>query len=259
MNEHDLVKDTLDWFLPLKHEAAYTGAFMQGGRTFIDIGAHVGSWTLRLAPLFQRVICFEPDPRGFTALRKNIDLAGLTNVEVIGAAVSDKNGTAVLTLYPNPCTNTMLPSETGRVDQPLMGIEVPTVSIDEFVAERGITDIDFIKMDAEGAEMMIVPGALETLRTQRPDFFIELHGLFWRRLRAMMPWQECDVIDGGRCGLSLVRHRDAWPEFQMPDFRVYPHPSEPTAQDHEELRRAHGVPEEYCKPPTSGFLSVEGV
>jgi FkbM family methyltransferase len=256
----DLVQDTLDWFLPIKHEASLSAAFMQGGRTFIDVGAHVGTWTLRLAPLFERVYCFEPDPRGYEALKKNIARAGLTNVEVIGKAVSDKRGKAVLTIYPNPCTNTMLPRETGRVDLADGRIEVETISIDDFARERGITDLDFIKVDAEGAEMMIVPGALETLRAQRPDFYIEMHGLFYKRLRAMLDdIYESDVIDGGRTGMQLVRHRDAWPEFQMPDFRVYPHGTSPTIAELEELRRQHGIAPKDYKQPTSGFLSEDGV
>lgn len=253
-----LVQDTLDWFLPFKHEKTHTAAFLQGGRTFIDIGAHVGTWTLRLAPLFERVFAFEPDPRGYEALRRNIALAGLKNVEVIPKAVSDKTGRARLTIYPNPCSNTMLPAETNRVDVPDGEIEVETTSVDEFVRERGITDLDFIKVDAEGAEMAIVPGALETFRTQRPDFYIELHGLFYKRIRAMLDFYECDVIDGGRTGLVLARHRDQWPEFQMPDFRVYPHGTTPTVQDVEELRRQHGISEADYKQPTSGFLSEDG-
>lgn len=256
--EMHLVQDTLDWFLPFKHEQKLTAAFLQGGRTFIDIGAHVGTWTLRLAPLFERVYCFEPDPRGYEALKRNVSLAGLKHVEVIPKAVTDKTGRAHLTIFPNPCTNTMLPAETGRVDAPDGVIEVETTSVDEFVRERGITDLDFIKVDAEGAEMSIIPGAVETFRTQRPDFYIELHGLFYKRLRAVLDFCECDVIDAGRSGLVLARHREEWPEFQMPDFRVYPHGTTPTVPELEELRRQHGLsPTEYTQP-TSGFLSEDG-
>lgn len=249
-----LVQDTLDWFLPLKHETIHSSAFMQGGRTFIDIGAHVGTWTLRLAPLFERVYCFEPDPRGADALKRNIALAGLKHVEVIPKAVSDKTGRATLTLYPNPCTNTMLPTETGRVDTPDGTIEVETTSLDEFVRERGITDLDFLKVDAEGAEMLIVPGALETLRAQRPDFYIELHGFFHKRIRAMLDFCECDVIDFGPGGISLARHRDAWPEFAGKDYRIYPHPVNPTYDDFLALRKQHGI--EFL-PPTTGVLAAD--
>lgn len=254
----NLVQETPDWNLPNFHETYYTEQFLQGGRTFIDIGAHVGTWTLRLAPLFKRVFAFEPDPRASDALLNNVMRAGLTNVEVLPAAVSDKTGTAKLMLTPNPCTNTMFWAESLRTDANLGEVDVHTIALDEWVDARGIDDIDFIKMDAEGAELLIVQGARETFLTQRPDFFIEMHGLFWKRLRRMLDPLQCDVIDGGRSGLSLVKHRDDWPGFKMPDYMVYQHPQAPTAQQYEELRRLHGIPEESCKAPLSGWLSEGG-
>jgi len=163
-----LVQDTIDWFLPNQHEELHTGLFMKPGRTFIDIGAHVGTWTLRLAPLFERVFCFEPDPRGAEALKKNIELAGLKNVEVITAAVGANDGTVMLSLYPNPCTNTTLPLETGRGhgagDTATSIIEVPLVALDTFIRERGIADVDLVKVDTEGAECMVIQGALKMWR-----------------------------------------------------------------------------------------------
>lgn len=262
MNESDLCKDTPDWMLPLKHELLYSNQFLKGGRTFLDVGAHVGCWTLRLAPVFERVVAFEPDPRASDALRKNVELAGLDNVEVIDKAVSDRTGTAKINLYPNPSTNSMLSADQSGRHAEQSGVtvvEVETVSLDDFCDERGIFDVDFIKMDCEGAELLVVPGALKMLRYQRPDLFIEMHGLFWSRLRALLSFEKCDVIDGGRAGLSLVKHRDSWPDFTAPDFRVYPAGTEPSLQDYEELRRQHGLSEQDCRAPTSGFLSVEGV
>ena len=260
MNPSDLSTLTPDWNLPLKHEAIYSAQFMKGGRTFLDIGAHVGTWTLRLAPLFERVFCFEPDARACAALRANIETAGLTNVEVVQLAVTDRVGTAVINLYPNPSGNSLLtPEQSNRkpdTDPMLRPEEVATTTIDAFCKERSITDVDLIKMDIEGAEITAVPGAVETFRVQRPDFFLELHGLFHERLRRVLSFEECDVIDGGRAGLSLVRHRAEWPAFTAPDFRVYPHGVVPTLEDLEDLRREHGI---IWEAPRTGFLSVEGL
>jgi FkbM family methyltransferase len=255
MNETQLDRGALDWFLPIKHEAFYWSQFANPGRTFIDVGAHVGTWTLNLAKHFRRVFSFEPDPRGATALRRNLEIKGITNVEVVPKAVSDKSGRVKLSLFPNPSTNTMMPlADCGRTDAPIGVHEVDSVSIDEFVAARQIDDLDFIKVDAEAAEMLIVEGGLNTFRTQRPDFFIEMHGLFYTRLRKLLEGIECDVLDGGRAGLSLLRHRESWPGFASPDFRVYPHGVTPTAEDQRELRRQHGI----AWDPPPGFLSEEG-
>ena len=107
----NLVEDTIDWFLPNAHEKVWWQQFLRGGRTFLDIGAHVGTWTLNIGHRFERVFCFEPDVRAADALRRNLERAGMKHVEVIQAAVGAKNGTVQLSLYTNPCTNTLLPAD----------------------------------------------------------------------------------------------------------------------------------------------------
>lgn len=254
MQAEQLDHSTPDWNLPVKHEAFYWTQFMKGGRTFIDIGAHVGTWTLNLARRYERVFAFEPDPRGWQALQRNLSALGITNVEVIPKAVSNVAGSVKLNLFHNPCTNTTMdPKKCQRPDEPIGSLEVETVTIDDFVRERGITDVDFLKCDAEAAEMLIVEGALQTLREQKPDFFIEMHGLFYDRLRKLLAPIECDVLDGGRHGLSLLRHRDRWPGFASEDYRVFPHGTSPTRDDMIALRKRHGI--EWTEP--LGFLAVE--
>lgn len=257
----NLVQDTIDWFLPIEHEKIHTLQFLQGGRTFIDVGAHVGTWTLRLAPLFERVFCFEPDPRGYNALRKNIQLAGLTNVEVIPKAVADKAGHATLSLYPNPCTNTLMHPElvgrTASTDRPDGTLRVETVSIDDFCAERGIDDVSLIKIDAEAAELLVVMGALKTLRGQRPDFFIEMHAYILEPLRKLLDFAETDFIDGNAFGMSLVRHRERheWAPYAAAGAAIYPHGSAPEGSELEAIKARQALVGDALK--VENFLTVK--
>ncbi len=234
MKDSDLTQDTLDWFLPKEHERVWWQHFLKGGRTFLDVGAHVGTWTLNIGHRFERVFCFEPDPRGAEALKKNIKLSGLTNVEIITAAVGASDGTVQLSLYPNPCTNTTLPIETGRGhgagDTPIEVITVPLVALDTFIRERGINDVDFIKVDTEGAECMVIQGGLDMWRKQRPDFFVEMHGPFHRECRKLLDFEECDAIDMGGWGFSLVKHRPIW-DMGTAYHRVFPHGTDATDAD----------------------------
>lgn len=249
----ELDKGTPDWNLPLKHEELYWKQYLNGGRTFIDVGAHVGTWTINLARYFDRVISFEPDPRALASLKKNLELNNVKNVEVIPKAISNKTGHTQFNLFYNPATNTMMdPAMMGRSDLPIAKQLVETISIDEFVQSRGINDVDFIKVDAEGAELLIVEGGVRTFQKQSPDFFIEMHGLFYERLRKTLSFAECDVLDGGRAGLSLLRHRHKWPAYENEDFRVYPHGVSPSINDQKELRLKHGIVWE----APNGFLAV---
>lgn len=251
-----LNQGSIDWFLPIKHEERYWRQFTGGGRTFLDIGAHVGTWTLNLAPFFERVFAFEPDPRGWEVLSRNLEINGIKNVEIVPMAVSSKSGTVSLTRFLNPCTNTVMDqTDMGRnAEVPIDVFSVGSTSIDDFVASRGIADVDFMKVDTEGAEFMVVDGALSTLRSQAPDLFLEMHGLFYDRLRAKLPFMSLDVLDGGRAGMSLLRHRDSWPAFADPaEFRLYPDGTSPTAADMRALRLLHGID---WTAPADGFLSV---
>ena len=250
----DLDKSTPDWNLPNFHESLYWKQYLNGGRTFIDIGAHVGTWSINLAKYYDRVIAFEPDPRGYTALKRNLEINNIKNVEVIPKAVTNKAGKMEFNLYFNPCTNTLMdPKMMGRTDLPIDKVLVETISIDEFVQSRGINDIDFIKIDAEGAELLIAEGGLNMFKTQKPDFFIEMHGLFYDRLKKILSFAECDVLDGGRAGLSLLKHRNKWPAYETEDFKVYPHGSSPSSEDQKQLRLKHGIAWE----APGGFLAAD--
>ena len=250
----ELDKSTPDWSLPLKHEEQYWKQYLNGGRTFIDIGANVGTWCINLSKYFDKIIAFEPDPRAWASLNKNLELNNIKNVEVIPKAVSNKSGTIQLNLFHNPATNTMMdPVMMGRAEKPIGQHIVEAVSIDEFVESRGIKDVDFIKIDTEGAELLITEGGVRTIQKQTPDFFIEMHGLFYERLRKTLSFVECDVLDGGRCGLSLVKHRHKWPAFENEDFRIYLHGTSPTTNDQKELRLKQGI----LWDAPGGFLAAD--
>lgn len=237
MTDLDLTRATTDWHLPNNHERVWWQQFNRKGRTFLDCGAHVGTWTLNIGKQFDRVFCFEPDVRGALALKENLRRAGMNHVTVIESCVGAKDGSVQLSLYTNPCTNTTLPKETGRGtgagDSPIGVITCPVITLDSFVRDNGIDDVDMIKVDTEGAEVMVVQGALEMWRKQRPDFFVEMHGPFHRELRALLDFEECDAIDMGGWGFSLVRHRDSWDMGTPPpaDLHIYPHGTDATDVD----------------------------
>lgn len=154
------------------YEPEQTAAFerwISPGDTLLDVGAHVGYYTLLSSLLVGpggAVHAFEPDPRNFRFLGKHVAANGLGNVQVVEAAVSDRAGTARFEFGSG--------SGTGHIAD-AGGIEVRTTRVDDFVAERGISPSAF-KVDVEGAEVRVLEGAAGTIRRCLPVIFLSTHG-----------------------------------------------------------------------------------
>ena len=142
---------------------------MTPGSVVFDIGAHVGFYTLLSSVLVGtvgKVFAFEPVPRNLHYLYEHLRLNHVTNVTVVEAAVADACGT---TLF-DESTN----SATGHLS--MQGtLFVRVVSLDA-VVPREIPIPDFVKIDVEGAEWLVLNGARQTLSENRPTIFLSTHG-----------------------------------------------------------------------------------
>jgi FkbM family methyltransferase len=148
------------------------------GTLCIDIGAHIGYNALLMARLTGRngkVIAFEPVPENFQMLQKNVTVNGLTNVQLEPLAVDDGEGSLRLTMRSDE-EYTMTASTAGyAVDEQRSVIEVPTLSLDEYLARLGMAP-DLLQIDVEGAELSVLHGAEVTLLKVRPKLLVEIHG-----------------------------------------------------------------------------------
>jgi FkbM family methyltransferase len=155
------------------YEPAQTERFVdlvRPGAQVLDVGAHVGYYTLlsaRLAGSSGRVAAFEPSPANLAALKANVAGNRLANVTIVEAAVAGAVGTA--------CFDLAHGSGTGHLTA-AAGLEVPTVALDGWCAAHEFAP-DVIKMDIEGAEAEALPAAVETLRRCRPVLLLSTHGL----------------------------------------------------------------------------------
>lgn len=139
------------------------------GATVLDVGAHVGYYTLLSAVLAGptgRVVAFEPSPENAAFLLRHVRINRLENVRVEQAAVSDRAGTARFGSGSGSGTGHL--AEAGE-------LTVRTVTVDEVCAEHGLSP-DAIKIDVEGAEASVLRGARETLAGARPVVFLSTHG-----------------------------------------------------------------------------------
>ena len=142
-------------------------------KSMLDIGANYGYYSLLIEKIFPRchVYAFEPIPYSFQALEENLTLNRSTNVSIFNKGLSDKHGTSIFYYYPQGSGNASLSNLSGRTDIETINCELDTV--DRFVMEKGI-GVDFIKCDVEGAELLVLNGALNTLQKHKPFVFVEL-------------------------------------------------------------------------------------
>lgn len=144
--------------------------YVQPGMVAYDVGANAGYYTLLLSRLVGpsgRVYALEPLPENLVHLRHHLSVNRLTNCRVVAAAASDRTGLAA---FRAARSNAMGSIAAG--DAPL---HVPTVSLDDLAA-WGLPRPDFVKMDVEGAEGLVLAGAQGLLREHRCVWFVALHG-----------------------------------------------------------------------------------
>jgi len=148
---------------------------IQPGWVCVDVGAHLGYFTLLLAHLVGEeghIFAFEAHPENFRWLQENIALNGLTaRVTVENLAVSDGSQTFVYLNAPAYYTTEWSIVRASPVHRSL---EVQAIALDQYFA-KGL-HVNFIKMDIEGAEYLALQGMRRLLQRDRPICLIELHG-----------------------------------------------------------------------------------
>ncbi len=146
------------------------------GSTVFDVGAHVGEWTLLFSQLVGeegKVVAFEPDPVARASLKRNISMNGVSNVRVEDKCVSDKTGKALLGAerFGSGLSSIVHQEASGaRHNQ----IEVDSTTLDEYCEERDLSP-DWVKIDAEGAEPLIVRGMQRLIGSGHPQAILEFH------------------------------------------------------------------------------------
>jgi FkbM family methyltransferase len=130
---------------------------------FWDVGANIGAITLIAAQCAARVVAFEPDPRALASLRRNLEANGVANVDVVPAALGDRDGMAVL--HQAEAGNTGMTSLLADRAVVVGTVSVPVMTADDLVARRPELTPHVIKLDVEGAEGAVLAGALRVLES----------------------------------------------------------------------------------------------
>ena len=206
----------------LIHEKATTDLFkktVKEGDVIVDLGANIGYFTLLAARLVGdkgRVYAFEPEPRNYDYLVKNIELNNYNNISSVQKAVSDKNGKTKLYICSYDTGHHTINQYEGieaykpdsidnnSIDDKKDFIEIETVTLDSFLKDKEKL-IDIIKMDVEGAEVLALSGMDRTLRENKNlKMFVEFFPLLIKEMGSSSKEFINKLLEDYRFSISIV-------------------------------------------------------
>jgi FkbM family methyltransferase len=150
-------------------EPTLTGHLPEGG-VFLDVGAHIGRWSLRMAKRAARVIAVEANPDTAAVWRANAALNGITNAELVEVAAWDEPGRVRLE---DPNAKFTGGSTRAFADE-AGGVEA--LPLDAVLEDE--PRIDLVKLDVEGADLRALDGMAGTLSRLRPVLVVEDHSIY---------------------------------------------------------------------------------
>jgi FkbM family methyltransferase len=123
---------------------------LEPGAIVLDLGAHLGTFSLAAAARGFRVVAVEASPRNAEFLRASARANGFDDLLVVGVAVSDAPGT--VRFRPEGAWGQITEGWSPGV------VEVPAQTVSAVLREHDIPRVDFVKLDVEGSEIAAVKG-----------------------------------------------------------------------------------------------------
>lgn len=153
--------------------------FVKQWRVAVDVGAHIGFFAWHLTKRFDHVHCFEPMAEHRECFERNVLDANRT---LHPCALGSEAGKVALTVPQGSSGGTHI---SGLGD-------IPMFTLDSF----NLQDVDFCKVDVEGAEMAVMQGAVETLKRCKPCVIIEQ--------KSHTPGGKIHLAEGGKPAVDFL-------------------------------------------------------
>ncbi len=181
LHDHGL-QSTFYYFLPEYYEPEtqrYIKENLKPEMIVLDVGAHIGFFTMLLASQIGkdgRVFAFEPDEKNFKRILLNIQYNQFKNVIPYQMALSNNIGKTYLSHHTTSSGHrlkSVIPLEVSTNEKVS---EISETTLDEFMSQHQLSHVDFMKLDAEKSELLILEGGKNTFRDKKISSIIcEIH------------------------------------------------------------------------------------
>jgi FkbM family methyltransferase len=159
------------WLRPILREV------LPEGGVLLDVGAHVGRWSIRLAGKCSGVVAVEANPSTAATLRRHLAMNNIDNVTVVEVAAWDER-TALVIDDPNGRTD----GGGTRTLAAGTGVTVAANRLDEdsriVLPLHDLGRLDLVKVDVEGADIHALKGMAGILEKYKPTLLIECHDIY---------------------------------------------------------------------------------
>ena len=130
-------------------------------RTAVDVGAHVGITAYQMSRSFEHVHAFEINPKIYECMNYNLKQRNVTNVTTYPVGLGARKESVTIKTTNKSFSTHINPSQREG--------NTPVMSLDFY----NLTDVDFIKIDAEGYEPFVAQGGIKTIERCQPIILYE--------------------------------------------------------------------------------------
>jgi FkbM family methyltransferase len=204
--QHDYITEYInqhgDW------ESEYNNIFdkhLNENSVCIDVGAFIGTNTIKMAKKCKKVYSFEPFEQTFNLLRKNLEVNNINNVQYFQKAIGNENKKIFEMYYPEQLEQYGNISNVGAMrltyefhENTKIKVDVDMIKLDDYFFSH---KIDLIKLDCEGCELDVLKGAKYVLQKFKPILLIEN---FEKKEILDNVWKELEGLDYKYLSLSNV-------------------------------------------------------
>lgn len=179
---------------------------IEPGQVVVDVGCHIGSYSIPALTAGATVYAVDPDESRLAIVRKFWD-GDPDRLITVNRALAEKGGYA-----PEFRANlTISPYQEFHAPE-----DAHFSTLDELAAEYGLTRLDWVKIDVEGAELGVLTGGREALARFCPSLVIEMHDQVYKFVHDMRSGPQCrELLEGLGYKIEIVPYtrsapRDFW-------------------------------------------------